>query len=200
MLFSYKFFTLSQPFSQLPTKFYIRKSTSTHTSAPTKNPPLSTHQHPQKIHHYPHKTYHHTTQKPPKHHHPHHHNNNKKIRDQREKADQRMAATRSKGDDMTQRRMGRSRGRWRLNLVQKSKLREGGGRESDCKLREREREIEKESDRSWFMGDEAGQAVVGFVQRDLASVSGVGARFSSLSLLSLLALSLSLGVCESENH
>ena len=163
------------------------------------NPPPSTHQHSQRIHHYLHNTHHHTTQKPPKHHHPHHHNNNKKIRDQREKADQRMAATRSKGDDMTQRRMGRSRGRWRLNLVQKSKLREGG-RESDCKLREREREIEKESDRSWFMGDETGQAVVGFMQRDLAGVSGVGARSSSLSLLSLLALSLSLGVCESENH
>ena len=58
MLFSYKFFTFSQPFSQLPTKFYIRKSTSTHTSAPTENPPLSTHQHPQKIHHYPHTSTH----------------------------------------------------------------------------------------------------------------------------------------------
>ena len=71
MLFSYKIFTLFQPFSQLPNKFYIRKS------------PPPTHHHPQKIHHYPHKTHHHhTTQKPPKRHHPHHHNNNKKIRDQ----------------------------------------------------------------------------------------------------------------------
>ena len=42
-----------------------RKSTTTHTPEPTK------------IHHYPHKTYHHTTQKPSKHHHPHHHNNKK---------------------------------------------------------------------------------------------------------------------------
>ena len=74
MLFSYKFFT----FSQLPNKFYIKKSTTTHTSAPTENPPPPTHQHPQKIHHYPHKIHHHTTQKPPKRHHPHHHNNNKK--------------------------------------------------------------------------------------------------------------------------
>ena len=39
MLFSYKIFTLSQPFSQLPNKFYFRKS-----------PP--THQYPQKIHHF----------------------------------------------------------------------------------------------------------------------------------------------------
>ena len=31
MLFSYKFFTFSQPFSQLPNKFYIKKSTTTHT-------------------------------------------------------------------------------------------------------------------------------------------------------------------------
>ena len=38
MLFSYKFFT----FSQFPNKFYITKSTTTHTSAPTENPPLST--------------------------------------------------------------------------------------------------------------------------------------------------------------
>ena len=38
MLFSYKFFT----FSQFPNKFYIRKSTSTCTPAPTENPPLST--------------------------------------------------------------------------------------------------------------------------------------------------------------
>ena len=74
MLFSYKFFT----FSQLPNKFYIKKSTTTHTSAPTENPPPPTHQHPKKIHHYPHKIHHHTTQKPPKRHHPHHHNNNKK--------------------------------------------------------------------------------------------------------------------------
>ena len=67
MLFSYKIFTLFQPFSQLLNKFYIRKS------------PPPTHHHPQKIHHYPHKTHHHhTTQKPPKRHHPHHHNNNKK--------------------------------------------------------------------------------------------------------------------------
>ena len=35
---------------------------------------------------------------------------------------------------------------------------------------------------------------------DLVGVSGVGVRSSSLSLLSLLALSLSLGVCESKNH
>ena len=42
MLFFYKFFTFSWPFSQLPNKFYIRKSTTTHTQAPTKNPPLST--------------------------------------------------------------------------------------------------------------------------------------------------------------
>ena len=40
MLFSYKFFTLSQPFSHLPNKFYFRKS------------PPPTHQHPQKIHHF----------------------------------------------------------------------------------------------------------------------------------------------------
>ena len=73
MLFFYKFFT----FSQFPNKFYITKFTTTHTSAPTENPPPPTHQHPQKIHYYPHKTRHH----------PHHHNNNKKkIRDQREKA------------------------------------------------------------------------------------------------------------------
>ena len=38
MLFSYNFFT----FSQFPNKFYSRKSTSTHTLAPTENPPLST--------------------------------------------------------------------------------------------------------------------------------------------------------------
>ena len=43
-----------------------RKFTTTYTPEPTK------------IHHYPHKTYHHTTQKPLKHHHPHHHNNKKK--------------------------------------------------------------------------------------------------------------------------
>ena len=42
MLFFYKFFTFSQPFSQLPNKFYITKSTTTHTSAPTENPLLST--------------------------------------------------------------------------------------------------------------------------------------------------------------
>ena len=60
------------------------------------------------------------------------------------------------------------------------------------------------------MGDETSQAVAGFMRHDLgsailttrsrrcdlASVSGVGARSNSLSLLSLLAL---LGVCESEN-
>ena len=48
----------------------------------SENLPPPTHQHPQKIHHYPHKN------PPPhntKHHHPHHHHNNKKIRDQREK-------------------------------------------------------------------------------------------------------------------
>ena len=162
------------------------------------NPPPSTHQHSQKIHHYLHNTHHYTTQKPPQHHHPHHHNNNKKIRDQREKVNRRMAATRSKGDDMTQRRMGRSRGRWRLNLVQKSKLREGGGRESDCKLREREREIEKESDRSWVMGDETGQAVVGFMQCDLAGTIsparlGLGCDLAH-SLYSLFLLFLSLWV------
>ena len=71
MLFSYKIFTLSQPFSHLPTKFYIRKSTTSHTLAPTDNLPLST-QNP-----------------PPKRHHPHHHNNNNKIRDQRDQADRR---------------------------------------------------------------------------------------------------------------
>ena len=64
MLFFYKIFT----FSQLSNKFYITKFTTTHTSAPTENPPPPTHQHPQKIHYYPHKTRHH----------PHHHNNNKK--------------------------------------------------------------------------------------------------------------------------
>ena len=74
MLFFYKFFT----FSQFPNKFYITKFTTTHTSAPTENPPPPTHQHPQKIHYYPHKTRHHTTQKPLKRHHPHHHNNNNK--------------------------------------------------------------------------------------------------------------------------
>ena len=35
MLFSYKFFTFSQPFSQLPNNFFITKSTTTHTSART---------------------------------------------------------------------------------------------------------------------------------------------------------------------
>ena len=74
MLFFYKFFT----FSQLPNKFYITKFTTTHTSAPTENPPPPTHQHPQKIHHYPHKIHQHTTQKLLKRHHPHHHNNNNK--------------------------------------------------------------------------------------------------------------------------
>ena len=132
------------------------------------NPPPPTHHHPQKIPHYLHNTHHHTTQKPPKHHHPH------------------------------QRRMGRSRGRWRLNLVQKSKLREGGGRESDCKLMEREREIEKESDRSWVMGDETGQAVVGFMQCDLAGTIsptrlGLGRNLAH-SLYSLFLLFLSLWV------
>ena len=39
MLFSYKFFTFSQSFSQLPNKFYIRNLTTTHTLAPTENPP-----------------------------------------------------------------------------------------------------------------------------------------------------------------
>ena len=42
MLFSYKFFTLSQSFSQLPNKFYIRKSTITHTPASIENPPPPT--------------------------------------------------------------------------------------------------------------------------------------------------------------
>ena len=36
-----------------------------------------------------------------------------------------------------------------VKLKNSVKLREGGGRESDRKLREREREIEKERDRSW---------------------------------------------------
>lgn len=57
MLFCYKFFTLSQPFSQLPNKLYIRKSTTTHTPAPTKNPQLSTQNPP------PHNTE--TTKMPP---------------------------------------------------------------------------------------------------------------------------------------
>ena len=35
MLFSYKFFTLSQPFSQLPNKFYIKKSITTHRKSTT---------------------------------------------------------------------------------------------------------------------------------------------------------------------
>ena len=52
------------------------------------NPRLSTHQHPQTIYHYPHKTHHHITQKPPKR---HHHNNNKKIKDQRDQADRRRS-------------------------------------------------------------------------------------------------------------
>ena len=67
MLFSYKFFTFSQPFSQFPNKFYIKKSTSTHRKFTTIHTKPTT-----------------TPQKPPNHH-PHHHNNNKKIRDQREK-------------------------------------------------------------------------------------------------------------------
>ena len=57
MLFSYKFFTLSQPFSQHPTKFYIRKSTTIHTPTPTDNLPSSTQNPP------PHNTE--TTKTPP---------------------------------------------------------------------------------------------------------------------------------------
>ena len=61
----------------------------------SQNPPPPTHQHPQK---------------PPKRHHPHHHNNNnqkkkKKIKDQREKADQRW--DRPRGGDRSA-----SGGRW----------------------------------------------------------------------------------------
>ena len=48
MLFFYQFLTLSHPFSQLPNKFYIRKSTSTHTPASTENPQSPTHQNLQK--------------------------------------------------------------------------------------------------------------------------------------------------------
>ena len=58
MLFSYKFFTLSQPLFQLPNKFYFRKSTTTtHTPPPPENPPLSTQNPP------PHNTE--TTKTPP---------------------------------------------------------------------------------------------------------------------------------------
>ena len=86
MLFFYKFFT----FSQLPNKFYITKLTTTHTSAPTENPLPPTHQHPQKIHYYPHKKpLPHNTETtktppptPPQ-------QQQQKIRDQREKADRR---------------------------------------------------------------------------------------------------------------
>ena len=81
MLFSYKFFS----FSQFPNKFYITKSTITHTSTPTENPPppienppLPTQNPP------PHNTE--TTKTPP----PTPPPQQQKIRDQREKADRRQ--------------------------------------------------------------------------------------------------------------
>ena len=78
-----------------------RKSTTTHTPAPTKiyHYPHKTHHHttqkPPK-HHHPHTNTHkksttiHTTQKPPKHHHPHHHNNNKKKSEIKERKIERL--------------------------------------------------------------------------------------------------------------
>ena len=56
----------------------------------SENLPLSTHQHPRTIYHYPHKTHHHITQKPPKRHHPHYHNQKKK-KNQRSKRSSRSA-------------------------------------------------------------------------------------------------------------
>ena len=80
MLFSYKIFTLSQLFSQLPTKFYIRKSATIHTLAPTDNLPLSTQNPP------PHNTE--TTKTPPP---TLPQQKKKKIKDQRDQADRRRS-------------------------------------------------------------------------------------------------------------
>ena len=96
-------------------------------------------------------------------------------------------------------------------------LREGGGRESDRKLREREREINKERDRSWVMRPvKRQQASCGTISTGrsrhaiLPTCLGLGQWSDSLfvllahSLYSLfllfLSLSLSLGVCEFGNH
>ena len=111
MLFSYKFFTFSQPFSQFPNKFYITKATTTHTPTPIENPPLFTQNPP------PHNTE--TTKTPPptppQQQQP---KKKKKIKDQREKADRQRDRPRGGdrsasggrrdrpkgGDDLTRRR------------------------------------------------------------------------------------------------
>ena len=73
----------------------------------------------------------------------------------------------------------------------------------------RGRSRKREIGHGWVMGDETGQVMASFMWRNLTNASGVRAvvwwlvcSSSSLSLLSLLALtlSLSLGVCEFGNY
>ena len=73
------------------------------------NSPAPTHQHPQKIHHYPYKTHHHTTQKPPNHRHPHHHNSKKKKKKKIRGGQRDREGSAIKGDDLTKRRTARFR-------------------------------------------------------------------------------------------
>ena len=124
ILFSYNFFTFSQPFSQLPNKFYIRKSTTTHTLAPIVNPP-------------PHNTKTTKTPLPTPPQQQQQQNKKQKKSEIKERKIERLrereiglqgwrrslaVATRSRGDDLTQRRTRRSRGRWlRSDSIQKSK-------------------------------------------------------------------------------
>ena len=150
MLFSYKFFT----FSQFPNKFYISKSTTTHTPAPTENPSLFTQNPP------PHNT---------KHHHPHHHQKKKKseIKERKQIYEWRRqdreeiiwprggrGDLEGSGDDQTQFK----NQNWEREEEERVIANWGKGRR-----RSRKREI----GHGWVMGDKTGQATVGFMWRNL---------------------------------
>ena len=174
MLFSTKFFT----FSQLPNKFYITKSTTTHTSAATENPPLSTQNPP------PHNTE--ITKTPPP---TPPQQQQKKIRDQREKADRRQ--DRPRGGDRSASGGRRDRPRGGDDLTQR-RTRPVKQRQASCGVisagRSRRREVD----------DAISPARLG-LGHDIAGVFGCVKSKALYSLLFSLSLSLSLCTSESEN-
>ena len=167
MLFSTKFFT----FSQLPNKFYITKSTTTHTSAATENPPLSTQNPP------PHNTE--ITKTPPP---TPPQQQQKKIRDQREKADRRQ--DRPRGGDRSASGGRRDRPRGGDDLTQR-RTRPVKQRQASCGVisagRSRRREVD----------DAISPARLG-LGHDIAGVFGCVKSKALYSLLFSLSLSLSL--------
>ena len=122
MLFSYKIFTFSQPFSQLPNKFYVRKSTTTHRKSITIHTKPTTTQHKNHQITTTHTTT--TTTKKSEIKERKQINEWQMTRSRGDNLTEKAATTRSKGDDLTQRRMRWSRGRRRQSdPVQKSKAR-----------------------------------------------------------------------------